>query len=73
MGRGRRKGQNLGALQSAWMPGRLKSLAQGDYGAYLGGSLVRYSLNPPGAGAAQLLAAAVESNIAQMDTAIGRK
>jgi len=72
VGRGKRSRKTIEQLQQSITPASLVSLSRGDYGKFLGQSISKYALQPPGAEEAKILANAVNTNIAQIYTALDR-
>ncbi len=69
--RGRGAGKSLAELQAEIRPERLKSLADGGYGEFVGQSILRYRMiAPPQPAVAAVLTEAVESNVAQIYAAL---
>lgn len=69
---GKQQGRSVSELQSAVTPGDLRSLAGDGYGDFIAGNLLRFNPNPPGTTAAELLAAAVKTNIEHTFSALDR-
>jgi cyclase len=72
VGRGRRSGRTVEQLQQSITPASLVSLSRGDYGKFLGWSISKYALQPPGAEEEKILANAVSGNIAHIYSALDR-
>ena len=72
VGRGKRSNKTVEQLQKSISPASLISLSRGSYGKFLIQSISKYALQPPGAEEANILANAVNTNIAQIYTALDR-
>ena len=72
VGRGKRSRRSVEQIQQSVTPASLISLTRGDYGKFLGQSIGKYALQPPGAEEAVILANAVNMNIAHIYTALDR-
>ncbi len=72
VGRGKRSHRTVEQLQQSITPASLVSLSRGGYGEFLGQSISKYRLQPPGAEEAKILADAVSGNIADIYKVLDR-
>ena len=70
--RGKRSRRTVEQVQQSITPASLESLSRGDYGKFLGQSIGKYALQPPGAEESKILANAVNMNVAHIYTALDR-